>query len=60
MTTVSMHSWLRKRILIGFSIKNRKYVNNLLERWIESNKYKFKKKLLINLREVDIIGVKKD
>lgn len=37
-----MRHWLRRKILIGFRIKNRKCVNNLLERQVELNKYEIK------------------
>lgn len=36
---VSMHSWLRRRILIGFRIKNEKHVNNLLKYPVKTNGY---------------------
>lgn len=61
MMTVSMRKLRRKRILIDFRIKNEKSVINLSEHQVKSKIMRLKtKKPLINLKEVDIIGVKKN
>lgn len=61
MMIASMHSLRHRRISIGSRIKNEKYVNNLCVNKQNLINMRLKtKKPLINLKEVDIIGVKKD
>ena len=61
MMIASMHRLRRRRISIDSRIKNAKAVINLSKHQAKSKNMKLKtKKPLINLKEVDIIGVKKD